>query len=178
MNAKFNLEDYETVESRLEKFWVKFPEGKVVTQLENAPSGSWVVRAAIYANRDSDNPIATGHAHEVIGEGYINKTSALENCETSAIGRALANAGFATSGKRPSREEMTKVEKATKAKPESGFVNDVRPIEEVIAECAAAGSQDALRRLWNMNKARLDQVVDEATGQTLRGYITQIKDTL
>lgn len=52
--------------------------------------------------------MATGWAREVDGEGLVNATSALENCETSAIGRALANAGYSTSKQRASREEMAK----------------------------------------------------------------------
>jgi hypothetical protein len=56
---------------------------------------------------------ATGYAEEVRGEGNVNRTSHVENCETSAIGRALANLGYAGSDmtKRPSREEMQKVQR-------------------------------------------------------------------
>jgi hypothetical protein len=55
--------------------------------------------------------IATGWAEEIRGQGNVNKTSHLENCETGAVGRALANAGLSGSDftKRPSREEMGKV---------------------------------------------------------------------
>ena len=60
--------------------------------------------------------VTTGYASEVVTERGVNATSALENCETSCIGRALANAGFqAKIGKRASREEMAKVERATSA---------------------------------------------------------------
>jgi hypothetical protein len=54
-------------------------------------------------------PWTTGLAEETVQGRGVNATSALENCETSAIGRALANAGYATKGKRASREEMSKV---------------------------------------------------------------------
>jgi hypothetical protein len=56
--------------------------------------------------------IATGYAEEVRGAGNVNRTSHVENCETSAVGRALANAGMAGTdvNKRPSREEMSKVQ--------------------------------------------------------------------
>jgi hypothetical protein len=55
--------------------------------------------------------IATGWAEEIRGQGNVNKTSHVENCETGAVGRALANAGLSGSDftKRPSREEMGKV---------------------------------------------------------------------
>lgn len=103
------LDDYEPVEERLEKFWADHPEGRIVTEMLPAPEGQWVVKAFVYRKLMADGfADATGHAQEVIGSSAVNKTSALENCETSAIGRALANLGYAAKGKRPSREEMTK----------------------------------------------------------------------
>jgi hypothetical protein len=66
-----------------------------------------VIRAELWLE---DVCIATGYAEEVRGAGNVNRTSHVENCETSAVGRALANAGMAGSdvNKRPSREEMSK----------------------------------------------------------------------
>jgi hypothetical protein len=69
-----------------------------------------VIRAELWLE---DICIATGYAEEVRGSGNVNRTSHVENCETSAVGRALANAGYAGSdvNKRPSREEMSKVQR-------------------------------------------------------------------
>jgi len=66
-------------------------------------------------------PTATGYAHEIRSDRGVNATSFVENCETSAIGRALANCGYATHGKRPSREEMSKVSRAEN--PNTGHVS-------------------------------------------------------
>jgi hypothetical protein len=68
-----------------------------------------VIRAELWLE---DVCIATGYAEEVRGAGNVNRTSHVENCETSAVGRALANAGMAGTdvNKRPSREEMMKVQ--------------------------------------------------------------------
>jgi hypothetical protein len=73
-----------------------------------------VIRAELWLE---DVCIATGYAEEVRGAGNVNRTSHVENCETSAVGRALANAGMAGTdvNKRPSREEMSKVERTAAA---------------------------------------------------------------
>jgi hypothetical protein len=105
----FNLEDYETVEERLIKFWKDHPDGQIHTKLLNQDSGRFIVEAAIYRTEADTRCWTTGLAEETVQGRGVNATSALENCETSAIGRALANAGYATKGKRASREEMTKV---------------------------------------------------------------------
>jgi len=112
----FNLEDYETVEERLTKFWKDHPQGRVETKLiVNTPS-QYIVWSAIYRDAADVQPWATGLAEETVQGRGVNATSALENCETSSLGRSLANAGYATKGKRASREEMTKVAKATEVK--------------------------------------------------------------
>lgn len=108
--GRFNPDEYEAVEDRLPKFWADHPKGRIVTDLRPSPPGEWVVFAALYREAEAE-PFATGLAHEVSGAGPVNTTSALENCETSAIGRALANGGYAPKGKRPSREEMAKTQR-------------------------------------------------------------------
>ena len=108
----FNLDNYETVESRLEKWHEKYPDNRIETELIEATEKRFVVFAKIFKTEADIKPCSTGLAFEVITEKGVNSTSALENCETSAIGRALANAGFAAKGKRASREEMAKVNNA------------------------------------------------------------------
>ena len=112
----FNLEDYETVEERLTKFWKDHPDGRIDTKLVEASSTRFIVQAYIFRTEVDQHAWASGLAEETISGRGVNATSALENCETSAIGRALASAGYATKGKRPSREEMAKVAKMTEAK--------------------------------------------------------------
>ena len=112
----FNLEDYETVEERLTKFWKENPDGRIDTKLLDFNSGRYIVQAFIYRTEVDNFAWATGLAEETVSGRGVNSTSALENCETSAIGRALANAGYATKGKRASREEMQKVSKASEVK--------------------------------------------------------------
>jgi hypothetical protein len=119
--ARFNLDDYETVESRIKRFTEAYPDGRIITEwvdpnrwLETAPTGpkNWVMKASIYLTAgDQANGLAkaTGYAQETDGTGGANNVDALANAETSAIGRALANMGM-SGNKRASREEMQKVE--------------------------------------------------------------------
>ena len=104
--GNFNLDDYEPVEERIKRFYKDHDDGRITTDLLSDPNnmGTAVVKAFIYLG---EVLVSTGLAYEKNGEGYVNKTSHLENCETSAIGRALANFNYAGS-KRPSREEMQK----------------------------------------------------------------------
>ena len=112
---KFNLENYETVEERLKVFWKENPEGRIFTEVvHETDDGSCVtIRAFIYKDENDTNPISTGIAQETKGQGGFANTDAwVENCETSAIGRALANWKYQGSNKpRPSAEEMSKVVK-------------------------------------------------------------------
>jgi hypothetical protein len=117
MSFMFNLADYETVEVRLEKFIKDYPDFRIATELESFQSNRYIVKAYLYKDLKDEVSWSTGYAEETISERGVNSTSALENCETSAIGRALANAGYAAKGKRPSREEMTKVVAAKPVKP-------------------------------------------------------------
>lgn len=108
----FDLSNYETVESRLARFWEAHPDGRVRTQMLNYTGDACVFYAELYANKNDKDPVATGWAEEIKTDRGVNATSFVENCETSAIGRACANFVFATQGKRPSREEMAKVSRA------------------------------------------------------------------
>jgi hypothetical protein len=129
MNSMFNLDDYETVEERLVKFWKEHPDGRIETLLVDATLQRFIVKASVFRTEADAQAWTTGYAEETVSTRGVNSTSALENCETSAIGRALANAGYVTKGKRPSREEMSKV-KAAEPKPFTEKLND-RIITEV-----------------------------------------------
>jgi hypothetical protein len=134
----FNLEDYEPVEKRLgykkdaKSFWEDYPDGRIYTKLIDFANGRYIVQAYVYRTEADQHPWTTGLAEETISGRGVNATSALENAETSSIGRALATAGYATKGKRPSREEMSKV--AAKAAVAS-------QVEQVKAKMAETSTQ-------------------------------------
>jgi hypothetical protein len=112
---RFNLEDYVDVAERIRRFYKQYPEGRIITRLESLPDDFTQCRFKAEVFRDSAegrSPDATGWAFEIAGSGGANQTSHGENCETSAIGRALANLGFVTtSEQRASRQEMEKVQR-------------------------------------------------------------------
>ena len=110
----FDLSDYEPVASRLDRFLKAHPDARVITDLVHYLADIAVFKAELWLDGEI---IATGWAEEIRGQGNVNKTSHLENCETGAVGRALANAGLSGSDftKRPSREEMQKVQRMTES---------------------------------------------------------------
>lgn len=119
------MDDYETVDSRIHRFWEKYPDGRIVTHLEEIKIDdagrtlACIVRTEIFKHDPGDvvaeqrrgRPDATGYAEESVATSTAPKGSLVETCETSSIGRALANLGFSAKGNRPSREEMQKVER-------------------------------------------------------------------
>jgi hypothetical protein len=155
----FNLEDYETVEERLVKFWKDNPEGRILTTLLDISVSRFIVRAEIYRGTDISTPWTTGLAEETVQGRGVNATSALENCETSAIGRALANAGYATKGKRASREEMSKVK--AKADTENLIADTKAKMAQTSGEYVPIAKEDDP---WTIREAKPAATVDEAVG--------------
>tara|TARA_Y100001958_G_scaffold81217_1_gene54912 strand:- start:491 stop:1165 length:675 start_codon:yes stop_codon:yes gene_type:complete len=176
--AKFNLDDYELVEDRLKKYWKDNPDGKVETDVVHiTDDGNCVtIKASVFKNVEGElTLVATGIAQETKGDGFANTTSWMENCETSAIGRALANWKYQGSKKaRPSREEMAKVQRNsvtpttdTKKKAEESVADSSAPSEDDIIivtegsmtpQCLSCGSE-----LW-------DNRQDKASGKVKKTY--------
>jgi hypothetical protein len=139
---RFNLDDYETVESRLHKFWDDNPNGRIETYVHHYDETRVLIVAQVFAHKDDHKPMAFGHAEEVRDASPVNRTSHVENAETSAIGRALANWKYASKTQpRPSREEMAKVERMSAASTDGDIVAKFREA------CAKAGldPQDVAR---------------------------------
>ena len=164
---QFNLSDYETVEERIRRFYKDNKTGRIITDnittLQDRQVSTWVVKASVYLDDQTDKPKATGLAFEVDGQGMANKTSALENAETSAIGRALANAGY-SGNKRTTRQEMEKVARGATPKATS---------KDWIAMATDLGNDiEGLRLLYSQAKtaqaapATLAKIQELAVGPT------------
>ncbi|HVF54700.1 MAG TPA: hypothetical protein VM934_01040 [Pyrinomonadaceae bacterium] len=138
------FDGYIPVAERVEKFYERFPEGRIVTQIvEHVPDNGFVLmRAEVFRTPDDAQPAATGHAFEVRGESYVNKTSYIENAETSSVGRALALLGFEVKRGIASREEIEKVERMQPEKNQAP-ARVAAPARETIAPPAAAPSTPA-----------------------------------
>src|SRR5436305_635414 len=105
---RFNPDEYITVHERIEKFYVKWPQGRILTSIveHNAETGFVLVRAEIYRDPEDTLPAATGHAYELRSAGHVQQGSYVEVGETSAVGRALALLGFEVRRGVASREEI------------------------------------------------------------------------
>jgi hypothetical protein len=108
----FDLATYAPVAERITLFYRTFPHGRIITEMVSRTAQDVVFRALVYRDANDPHAAATGWAAEREGDGEINTFACLENTETSAIGRALANLGFTAARERPSAEEMAKVSRA------------------------------------------------------------------
>lgn len=106
--------DYVLVSDRVIYFNENYPKGSITTELVSEPSSDYIIMKAIVKPDDSYR-VFTGYSQAVIGDGMVNKTAALENAETSAVGRALGMMGIGVIESIASADEMTKA--ATNSQP-------------------------------------------------------------
>ena len=136
----FDLRDYVDVAERIRAFYERYPDGSIQTEMVRLEGDRVVFKAVVYRDREDPRPV-TGWAHEREGQGHVNKTSFIENCETSAIGRALANLNFPTS--------RAALERVRASQPAAG--SQVEEIRALVASEAVA--VDVRKRVL----ARLEQ---------------------
>jgi hypothetical protein len=130
---------YQNVKTRIDAFWLKFPNGRIINEIVLINETGVVIKSSVYTDRDDKNPVAVDFAQENVSPAGVNKTSWVENCSSSATGRAISLLGneLSPTYKRPSHEEMTKVwaarnwmedaEKAFKA-------NNIEALRELVSD--------------------------------------------
>jgi hypothetical protein len=130
----FDPAAYAPVAERIRLFWESFPTGRIATRLVSRTEREVIFEACVYRSADEAEPAATGWAAEREGDGDINAVACLENTETSAVGRALANLGFTAARERPSLEEM---QKAARARARLGQATRPSPAPAVLLPAVA-----------------------------------------
>lgn len=103
--ANFDINEYATVNERIQEFYKKYKDGAIQTEIVSNQNGIIIFKAYVYKTPEDTRP-TVGHAMEKEGSTFINKTSHIENCETSAVGRALAMLGFCIKKSIASKEEV------------------------------------------------------------------------
>ena len=184
----FNLNDYEPVEERLARFIADYPDFRIDTELESLADNQFIVKAYIYRTYADSVAFATGYAAEKVSDKGVNANFALPNAETSAIGRALANAGYAPKGKRMSREEAAHVNRVESKNDWDAFIaqpnvevrevkqkSEPAPLEASVDILAAALGAEIVEEIPKCKHAEMR--LKEGTGKTgkpYRGYVCRV----
>jgi hypothetical protein len=150
--AHFNLSEYQTVQERIDLFWSRFPNGRLYTELVSFTPDQVVFKAECYANKDDVYPLAVDYAEERLGSSPVNKTSFLENCSTSALGRCISLLGneFSPKGKRPSQQEMNKVQRLSTPEVSRNWqaaldnINDIEGLRSLYNEAKQGKTPNAI----------------------------------
>ncbi len=124
--------EYVTVDERIKFLRENYPDSQILTEIINIDAESIIMKASLNIN---GKVVAVGHASEDKNSSYINKTSYIENCETSAIGRCLGIYGIGVCGSIASADEVT----------------PSPPVPQVSTRARfgfASGSAHALRNTW------------------------------
>jgi hypothetical protein len=145
----FDLSLYEPVSDRITKFWAKYPQGRLHTEIVLINETEVVVKASAFIDKEDARPSSIDFAQETRNSSHINRNNFLENASTSALGRCLNTLGLSSKGvKRPSREEMLKV------------VSAQRNYLEEASTAAANNDLETLRVIYNSaEKSQVDNEI-------------------
>ena len=150
--AHFNLNEYQTVQERIDLFWQKWSSGRINVELVTFTPEQVVFKAEVYLHKDDLYPATVDFAEERLGSSPVNKTSFVENCATSAVGRAISMLGgeFSPKGKRPSASEMSKVARLSTPEPARNWelalsnINDIEGLRSLYNEAKQGKAPNAI----------------------------------
>jgi len=166
------IQDYVTVAERIEKFYDRYPEGRIITHIveHDAERGFILMRAEGYRGPDDAAPSATGHAFELRSEGYVNRTSYIENCESSCVGRMLALLGFEVRRGIASREEMEKAARLAQQEAPAKEKSRPAPVAPARPAPAPAASDEAPKAT-----AKSEQLATEDQKQAILNLLEECR---
>lgn len=157
--------EYAEVNQRIKAFRMVYPDGFIETNMKSNENGMCVFKASVGFFDEEHEAIilGTGHAYEREDSSFINKTSYIENCETSAVGRALGMAGFGIDTSVCSAEEL-----------ENALINQEgkKPItkgqvKSIVAMAESKGSEIAdICKFFKVNS--LEELTAEEYAQCIR----------
>lgn len=156
----FDLSLYELVEDRIRAFWAEYPNGRLLSDkpnlvLRDDGKYQWECMSYLYVDKDDPRPTTTGFASEIEGSTNVNKYSAAENCETSSLGRTLANFKFAAKGKRASESEMKKVKRMTEEEKTPKVYENAQTFFDALDECDTIQRLDSVRNKITENRGKI-----------------------
>ena len=168
---------YAEVNQRIKAFRMLYPEGCILTEMISNENGVCVFKAAIYTSYEMQDYqdrisyerriLATGYAYEKENSTFINKTSYIENCETSAVGRALAMCGIGIDKSIASAEEVINA------------VNNPEPTEEEAKSFIFESGKHkgkTIRELYETNKQYLQWWLDNGQNDRIKQMIMLVTD--
>lgn len=179
----FNIKDYTLVKDRLIAFRDEFPLSSITTELisvnniVDSPTGDYaneyIVKATVIPNPLQEPDVCyTGLAAERDNTGFVNKSSAIENCETSAVGRALAFAGFGGDVQFASAEELVN---AKTAQSKSALTNDLLEVMDNLFKVAVPHLTEEQQKTYRERRSSGYYDTKVKWRKTVDGFITLSK---
>ena len=160
--------DYAEVNQRIKAFRMVYPQGSIKTEMLSNENGVCIFRASVWD--DNLNILATGTAYEKENSSFINKTSYIENCETSAVGRALGMAGFGIDVSVASAEEVQNAinnQEVTQEEADSYKLTFGKYKDKTLKEVYEEDEQYIQWMLSNSKDERMIKLIELATGVTI-----------
>lgn len=169
--------EYATVAERIAAFRKVYPDGKIDTHITKLEEGLCIITARVW--NDEGNLLATGTAYEKEGSSNINRTSFIENCETSAVGRALGMAGFGLIGAVATADEINRAQAALdEQKTEDIRKQKIGPIRAVALRRMLSKEEISEAAIFSLYKVSDLADLTEAQHKNINEHLKEIKEMM